>query len=181
MKNNDPDPLASRIKIEDVKTINDDCNTSEIVNICIVEIKKILEARLDRTQQFDSGPCTVSPRKASNLVVLPVSESAHCAVKHEDSPVLRKFSESNITLETNKNALDEKLQSNLTPSQTNNATKDTSKHICHICGKVFFRNDNVKRHMLSHRGEKKFKCPTCGKNFARADNLVRHIRRLHNA
>ncbi|CEI92885.1 Putative STE-domain-containing protein [Rhizopus microsporus] len=47
------------------------------------------------------------------------------------------------------------------------------------CGKVFGRQEHVKRHVRSiHTKEKPYVCPydTCQKRFARSDNLNQHIR-----
>ncbi|KAI9253608.1 hypothetical protein BY458DRAFT_521700 [Sporodiniella umbellata] len=47
------------------------------------------------------------------------------------------------------------------------------------CGKMFGRQEHVKRHMRSiHTKEKPYVCPytTCQKKFARSDNLNQHIR-----
>ena len=33
----------------------------------------------------------------------------------------------------------------------------------------------MKRHILSHTGEKPYECPTCYKRFSRTDDMHRHI------
>ncbi|EGG01698.1 uncharacterized protein MELLADRAFT_38981 [Melampsora larici-populina 98AG31] len=35
------------------------------------------------------------------------------------------------------------------------------------CGKGFDRGEHLKRHLLSHSGEKPFSCNLCGRNFSR--------------
>lgn len=44
------------------------------------------------------------------------------------------------------------------------------------CGRAFKDNFKLKRHMLSHTGEKRFFCEFCGKGFSLDFNLKTHIR-----
>nr|XP_039250083.1 zinc finger protein 596-like isoform X2 [Styela clava] len=47
---------------------------------------------------------------------------------------------------------------------------------CHLCKSLFRSRSHLKRHMLSHSGERKHCCTTCGKLFLKADHLTRHER-----
>lgn len=52
-------------------------------------------------------------------------------------------------------------------------------HICGLCGRMFAKKEHVRRHVLSHTGEKPFKCPDCARQFARQDILSRHRKKVH--
>ncbi|KAK7999487.1 hypothetical protein PG990_012087 [Apiospora arundinis] len=56
-------------------------------------------------------------------------------------------------------------------------------HVCSVCQKDFVRSGELKRHLLTHTGDKHFVCRGtlrsgelwgCGKSFARADTLRKH-------
>ncbi|KAF8527433.1 hypothetical protein BU17DRAFT_30821, partial [Hysterangium stoloniferum] len=53
-------------------------------------------------------------------------------------------------------------------------------YICNIdnCGKIFYRNEHLKRHMNSiHSDNRRFYCSAsgCGKGFSRRDNMRQHM------
>ena len=45
---------------------------------------------------------------------------------------------------------------------------------CHVCGKLFKRAQDFKRHLRTHTGEKPYICPNCGKGFSLKSSLDRH-------
>ncbi|KAK7076752.1 hypothetical protein SK128_024710, partial [Halocaridina rubra] len=47
---------------------------------------------------------------------------------------------------------------------------------CGVCGKSFIRNEHLRRHVLTHSGEKPYACNTCGKAFSRREHLTKHMR-----
>ena len=52
-------------------------------------------------------------------------------------------------------------------------------HLCHICGKGFQTATCVKRHILTHTGERSFACEftDCFKTYASSDSLNKHLTR----
>lgn len=69
-------------------------------------------------------------------------------------------------------------------ANTQTGTRRRAPYMCPqpLCGREFKRFQHLKRHQLTHSGEKPFRCPDarCGKAFARSDNLAQHIR-IHYA
>ena len=51
-------------------------------------------------------------------------------------------------------------------------------HLCSICEKVFTKSSTLKRHMMTHTGEKPYKCTWdgCSEKFAQASHLKVHMR-----
>ena len=49
------------------------------------------------------------------------------------------------------------------------------KHECTECGHQFRTKALLKRHNLTHSGERPFTCGTCDKRFSRQDHLRRHM------
>nr|XP_045608124.1 longitudinals lacking protein-like isoform X3 [Procambarus clarkii] len=54
--------------------------------------------------------------------------------------------------------------------------------VCGVCGKVFQGSNHkflLRRHILTHTGERRHACPYCSYQANQAGNLNRHIRNLH--
>ena len=51
-------------------------------------------------------------------------------------------------------------------------------YICDLlsCGRMFKRQEHLKRHVRTHTMEKPYECERCGKKFSRSDNLTQHQR-----
>lgn len=53
-------------------------------------------------------------------------------------------------------------------------------HACTLCNYVCAKTSQLKRHMLTHTGEKPFKCTHCEQAYAQSNDLTKHVARVHS-
>jgi len=59
-------------------------------------------------------------------------------------------------------------------------TPKAASYVCPKCGKSFRHVGDMRRHMVSHTGEKPFACSQCNYRSTRNDSLVRHVQLKHS-
>ncbi|XP_063232664.1 zinc finger protein 892-like isoform X2 [Bacillus rossius redtenbacheri] len=61
------------------------------------------------------------------------------------------------------------------------AVSGKKKYPCHLCTKTFGWSTDLKRHILTHTGERPFKCGLCRATFTRNFLLQKHEAKFHDA
>ncbi|XP_006821043.1 uncharacterized protein LOC100367537 [Saccoglossus kowalevskii] len=79
------------------------------------------------------------------------------------------------------NLLDFKLHVKQLHQSTQNSDQQTTRafHKCNVCNEVFKTRRALKRHMMSHRNDKKFICKVCDERLVSNVALYFHCRRKH--
>lgn len=48
-----------------------------------------------------------------------------------------------------------------------------------MCGRILFDQSALRKHILTHTGQRDFSCPVCQRAFIRKDHMRRHMRKIH--
>ncbi|XP_060744996.1 zinc finger protein 23 [Tachysurus vachellii] len=65
------------------------------------------------------------------------------------------------------------------PQTSETAENPRARYVCDTCGRKFTRTSDVRRHQLTHTGERPFRCAHCEKTFQHAWDLTKHCRKFH--
>ena len=52
-------------------------------------------------------------------------------------------------------------------------------YVCAMCGKWFYRNAEMERHIRTHTGERPYKCSHCSYSAGRKSTLQQHVFNIH--
>ncbi|KAH9380591.1 hypothetical protein HPB48_020371 [Haemaphysalis longicornis] len=57
--------------------------------------------------------------------------------------------------------------------------RDTESYVCPYCSRLFPQKNELKRHIMSHSGERPHACRVCGQRFRDASHAKRHEKTVH--
>nr|XP_045591541.1 sal-like protein 1 [Procambarus clarkii] len=66
-------------------------------------------------------------------------------------------------------------------SSLSSSTLNQTQYICPWCQRVFSKSSNLKRHVLTHTGEKPYACPLCPYRAVQKVQVFQHLRSKHNS
>ncbi|XP_076092623.1 uncharacterized protein LOC143064014 [Mytilus galloprovincialis] len=67
----------------------------------------------------------------------------------------------------------------ISPTSTKLCSEDGNNRTCQVCGKTCSKPSDLKRHMMSHTGERPFRCNICGKAFRAKNSMFYHQKSSH--
>ena len=73
---------------------------------------------------------------------------------------------------------EEEVEDKENAAPANGEEEAEKRHRCEECGERFKYKGNLKRHILTHTGEKPFPCDLCDQSFTRKEHMETH-RRIH--
>ena len=96
--------------------------------------------------------------------------------------ILRSVVEESLVKRTKEYKLtderEEEVEDKENAAPANGEEEAEKRHRCEECGERFKYKGNLKRHILTHTGEKPFPCDLCDQSFTRKEHMETH-RRIH--
>lgn len=151
------------IKIQECAKKNEELEDFNPLKFCFVTLEEREDNVEHQKEKLAEGFVAKSPRGASSRK----QKSPKKVYYHQNGKLVHSSIASELSLGDG-----EKVASSFTCKK---------KYPCHLCSKVFGWSTDLKRHILTHTGERPFKCSTCQATFTRNFLLQKHERKIHNS
>ncbi|KAM6493066.1 STE-12 alpha [Amanita muscaria] len=102
----------------------------------------------------------------------------HEVVHRHTLPTAHISQSGSVSVTAFDSSLQHGVQAGLPDPQDGGSTVRTKAFVCPLfsCGRMFKRQEHLKRHLRTHTMERPYACPRCKKRFSRSDNLNQHLR-----
>lgn len=151
------------IKIKQCAKKNEELEDFNPLKFCFVALEECEDSIEQQKEKLGERSMEKSPRSASSRK----QKSPKKVYYHQNGKLIHSSIASELYLGDG-----EKVVSSFTCKK---------KYPCHLCSKVFGWSTDLKRHILTHTGERPFKCSTCQATFTRNFLLQKHQRKIHNS
>ena len=54
------------------------------------------------------------------------------------------------------------------------------RYVCNLCGRAFRLGNDLRRHIMTHTGERPYKCPMCAYRATQKQTVTRHLKTVHS-
>ncbi|PNF31436.1 hypothetical protein B7P43_G04068 [Cryptotermes secundus] len=151
------------IKIQECAKKNEELEDFNPLKFCFVTLEEHEDSVEHQKEELAEGSMVKSPRGASSRK----QKSPKRVYYRQNGKLAHRSIASALSLDDG-----EKVVSSFTCKK---------KYPCHLCSKVFGWSTDLKRHILTHTGERPFKCSTCQATFTRNFLLQKHEKKIHNS